>query len=261
MKHHRIGFGTLLTCLGIAALLVGVPLVPAMAQGLAFVPNFSGGDITVIDASQSPAAVVNTISDRNGPEWVAITPSGHLALVTNGGPANPDTIAVIFTARAVNSTSQGASAELINAEKLPSCATGRPCRNPAGIAVNPVPDASGNIYAYVSNPATSPTDTASVTVINIGAAVSDPTLSNTASATNKCGTRCTAYTLSLPVGRRPQQLSVSPDGTKLWVTDLSGFIYVIDTGQAITSPSTAVETLAEPFPFFGVAPLTGSMPG
>ena len=256
MKHHRIGFGTLLTCLGIAALLVGVPLVPAMAQGLAFVPNFSGGDITVIDASQSPAAVVNTISDRNGPEWVAITPSGHLALVTNGG-ANSDNIAVI-------NTQQRAVVAVVNAEKLPqlsSCATGRPCRNPAGIAVNPVPDASGNIYAYVSNPARSPTDAASVTVINVLAAVSDPTLSNSASATNKCGTACTAYTLSFPVGRQPDQLSVSPDGTKLWVTDTRGFIYVIDTGQAITSPSTAVETLAEPFPFFGVAPLTGSMPG
>jgi PKD repeat protein len=200
--------------------------------------------------------VVNTISTNgygNGPEWVATIPSGALALVTNGG-ANSDNIAVV-------SASKGAPVAVINAEALldtqPACNNAGSCRNPGGIAINPCPalspptapcaftgDGSGRTFAYVSNPATNSTDTASVSVIDIAAGLTDPT--------NLQG-QTIVSTVFLPAGAQPHQLSVSPDGSTLWVVDATGPVWVIDTAKAVTSPNTAVFKISPPGTPIGVA--------
>jgi len=245
MKHLRSGFGTLLKCLGMAGLLAGLPGLPATAQSLAVVANFLGGDVTIIDASKSPPAVVATIPTTGAsapccskwPTWVALTPGGRYAWVTNSGTDN------VVVVDAFNDV----AVALVNAENLPqllSCATGGLCRNPNGIAINPCAasataalpcaarngDTSGRIYAYVTNPPTNVAgDTqASVTVIDVNAALTYPSLPPIVS------------TVLLPVGSAPQLASVSPDGTTLWVTDLTGIIWVIDTGLAVANPNAAI---------------------
>jgi len=69
MKKLRFGFRALLKYLGMVALLAGLPLLPATGQSLAVVANLTGNDVTLIDTSQSPPAVVATI-----PTTGAITP-------------------------------------------------------------------------------------------------------------------------------------------------------------------------------------------
>src|SRR5215470_9597483 len=123
MKHLRSGFGTLLKCLAMAGLLAGLPVLPVAAQSLAVVPNFLGGDVTIIDTSKSPPAAVATILTTGAsapccskwPTWVALTPGGRHAWVTNSGT---DNVVVVDTFNEV-------VLALVNAETLPqlsSCA-------------------------------------------------------------------------------------------------------------------------------------------
>src|SRR5215470_7138928 len=138
MKHPWSGFGALLKCVAMAGLLAGLPVLPATAQSLAVVPNFLGGDVTIIDTSKSPPAAVATVPTTGAsapccskyPTWVALTPGGRYAWVTNSGTDNIDVV----------DTFNDVVLALVNAETLPqlsSCATGGLCRNPVGIAINP----------------------------------------------------------------------------------------------------------------------------
>src|SRR6516162_10938686 len=92
MKKLRFGFRALLKCLGMA-LLAGLPLLPALAQSLAIVANPGDNNVMLIDTSRTPFALVATIRPTgpsapccsSSPEWVALTPGGRYAWVTNLG--------------------------------------------------------------------------------------------------------------------------------------------------------------------------------
>jgi len=246
MKKLRFGFRALLKCLGMA-LLAGLPLLPALAQSLAIVANPGDNNVMLIDTSRTPFAVVATIPTTgpsapccsSSPEWVALTPGGRYAWVTNLG--GNDNLVVIDMSNQI-------PVVVVKAETLtppPSCGIGvnTQCRAPQGIAINPCPalvqphtpcaarngDNSASIYAYVSNPAVdNPNGTiASVTVIDVNAALINPSSS-------------IVSTVMLPDGSKPHHLSVSPDGSTLFVADNSGLVWLIDTSCAVTSSCPAV---------------------
>jgi DNA-binding beta-propeller fold protein YncE len=262
MKKLRFGFRALLKCLGMA-LLAGLPPLPVLAQSLAVVTNINNNTATQIDTSQSPPAVAATIPTTgpsapccsSGPEWVALTPGGRYAWVTNGG--GNDNLVVIDMFNQI-------PVAVVKAETgtpPPSCGINPSpqCRAPQGIAINPCPalanaippcaarngDTSGSIYAYVTNPPTNPPTPngtiASVTVIDVNAALTYPSLS-------------IVSTVLLPISplSMPHHLSVSPDGSTLWVTDLTGVVWVIDTGLAVACAVTCPPTTVKPIhPNFG----------
>jgi YVTN family beta-propeller protein len=236
MKRLQFGFDSLLKCIvlmGFVAVVIPGP-VPASAQQCtaaqpcAYVANSADGTVTVINTfnlqvvATVPAYPANCIT---GPcfvnsisGYVAITPDGAYAWVTNAG-ANIDALSVIDT------TQNAVVAEVLAEPNTPQpsgCASGTgPCHFPLGIAINPVAiDTSGRTYAYVAN-----RYSATVSVIDTNAALSDPTNANGQTLVN---------TVPLTAGANgpaaPAAVAVTPDGKHVWVTDvLNNSVFVIDS--------------------------------
>jgi len=219
MKRLHLGLPTGLLVMGLLS--VGLRPVPLAASPFAYVANLVDSSVAVIDVAT--ASVVATIQGKttcpsgpcflmNQPAYVAITPDGQYAWVTNEA-ANFNNISVISTA--VNGVANVVPAE--TAAQLPSCSSGGLCRSPGAIAINPKADSSGRIWAYVTNQVSG-----TVSVIDTASALTSATP--------------TTSTVPLPPGARPYAVAVTPDGTQVYVTDsASASVYVIDTAIAVVS--------------------------
>jgi YVTN family beta-propeller protein len=223
VNRFHFHFCSLVACLGLVGILaLGPATVPVAAQELAYVtgigPSGEGGAF-IIDTTKSAVAspfISTTIPFVGAPTFVAITPDGAYAwVVENYG----DCLAVI-------STFTNSVVAFVPAESGVPCGAFPAPSYPEGIAINPVADASGRIYAYVAN-----ARSASVSVIDTTAALSDPT-------------NAVVSTVRLPSGAQPFGVAVTPDGKQVRVTDpeLSS-MYVIDTVLAVSSPLSAVTTV------------------
>ena len=197
----------------------------------AYVGNFSGNSVTVIDTAGS--TVVSTIPLASTPAGIALNPSGTRAYVTIGGTSNNvtvidtgtnlilGTIGVGFNPLGIAVNPSGSRAYVANAGSntvsvidtstnfVNSIVVGT---GPQGIAVNP----SGS-RAYVTNSGSN-----SVSVID------------TASNTVVGG--------QIAVGAHPVAIAVNPSGTRAYVVNNnSNNVTVIDT---TANPNTAVGTIA-----------------
>jgi YVTN family beta-propeller protein/VCBS repeat-containing protein len=161
----------------------------------AYVVNRSDDTVSVIDTATrtvidtDPATpVVDAISVGNHPEGVAFSPDGTLAYVVNW---SDDTVSVIDTAtRTVVDTNPATPA-------IDSILVGS---GPSGVAVSP--DGSLAYVTTSTSGTVSVIDTATRTVID-----TDP---------------ATPGVNPIPVGRGPDKVVVSPDGSFAYVSDLFG---------------------------------------
>jgi YVTN family beta-propeller protein len=209
---------------------------PALARD-AYVTNFNGASVSVIDTATNTAAT-STIPVGNAPAGLAITPDGSRAYVTNRFAGPPGTVSVIDTAT--------------------NAVVGTPIvvgNGPSAIAITP-----NGQFAYVANRTSndiSVIDTATNTVVGSPIAL--------APAANPKGIAITpngqfAYVTEgglnnvvvistasnsvvgspIPAGLNPFSVAVTPDGAS---------VYVVNQNSGTVTPiNTATNTAGTPIP-------------
>ncbi|MBI4608743.1 MAG: SBBP repeat-containing protein, partial [Candidatus Rokubacteria bacterium] len=183
--------------------------VQKIGQGepFAYISNFNAGTVSVIDAHTN-SVVGNPIPVGVNPHGVAVHPDGRRVYVANLNPTNfnlDDTVSVIDTTKNTVIKTIPLGVNL----------------NPIGVAVHP----SGR-WVYVANSGVDPNkSTHTISVID-----------TTANAV--------ATTVELTIGTQanvPFGIAVSPDGTKVFVTNLVGnFVTFIDVNPAVDPPTHTV---------------------
>ena len=251
----------------VAMLLLGA--VPLQGQNFAYVANFSGGSVSVIDTSSY--AVVATIPVGTFPNGVTITPDGSEAYVPNQGS---NTVSVIATSNnvvigtiavgsepyAVAFSPDGKQAyvsnigdstvSVIDTASNTVLTTISGFASPRGIAMNP-----DGTHVYVVNfggATVSVIDVATKTIvanINIGgfqavgvAVTPDGTRAYVTVGQNQSSngfvavidTTNNSVTTTVPVGPAPSLLSITPNGNRVYVADhvfaqSMSMVSVIDT--------------------------------
>ena len=210
------------------------------AAPFAYVANFAGNDVSVIDISNKSGGdtVIAKVSVGNGPHSIVLNPVTARAYVTN---SYDNDVSVINTA---------------NNSETATIPVGK---EPRGIAVN-----SQGTRVYVSNSANdtvSVIDTANNTVIDTVEVESPYAIAVNPAGSKVYVTNSFFNTVSIidtstntvadivNVGKNPQGITVNPAGTKVYVTNRdSNTVSVIDTATNTLTDTVDVGTAP-----FGIA--------
>ena len=253
----------------------------AQAAPFAYISNFVGGTVSVIDLATNTAAVP-AITVGGGPIGVAINPAGTRAYVANSSSGSVSVINIASNT-VVATVTVGAEPELLavtpdggsvyvadlqdSAVDVIDTATNTMTTKislvgvPVGVAVSPAGD---RVYVTLANVAkVAVISTASKTVttnipvgvnplgVVLNATGTKAFVANFGSATvSVIDTASNAVTASIPVGNSPDGIAINPAGT---------FVYVVNYGSGSVSViSTATGTVVAAMPV-GLGPVAISI--